>query len=331
MARAISPRANRDVVLLGHDLLPLLGGEAAAGDDARLSPPGRRVDLPAERVPVVGEDEQPTAVRGKARREPGIGPTRHRERADRLLRLDVPQRDLAFSVRPGERTTVGGEGHREDLPAAWRQRRPDPRPAVGLPKQDLAVDLSTGEQATVRGERDGSDLVVGVQRGDAAPVPTSRTSMPSRVACAAPNGIASCEPSGLNASPSTKLGSAAADRSAFVRRGPRCARRRPPRPRRAALPARYASAWTLVGVGGRRATRRELEAGRSVVAPGRPRGRRHRSSADRQPTAIGREFDREDRPARRRPRSGRPAQRLGVDQSHPAVQTPRPRACARRG
>src|SRR5918999_325469 len=43
--------ASRDVVLLWHDLGPLLGGEAAR-DPASVPPPGVRIDLPAERASV---------------------------------------------------------------------------------------------------------------------------------------------------------------------------------------------------------------------------------------------------------------------------------------
>ena len=70
--------ADRDVVLLGHDLLPLLGGQAAAGDEARLLRPDRGIDLPADRAPVseTANRRSPSGVKravNQASGRPGSG------------------------------------------------------------------------------------------------------------------------------------------------------------------------------------------------------------------------------------------------------------------
>ena len=136
-------------------------------------------------------------------RHPGVRQARKR-RADRLLRADVPEPDRAVVVRGGQGAAVRGEGQPQSLcPAAQGQRLPHPTPAVGRPNESAAVDLAADEQAAVGGEGDRADLALGAQPGEplaaAGVANVDAVGLPSRNR--APNGIASCEPSGLKASP----------------------------------------------------------------------------------------------------------------------------------
>src|SRR5215208_2367263 len=154
----------RDIVLVRNDLIPLLGREAAANGACSL-PPEVRVDLPADRALVVVDRKQVAAYGAESRRRPGL--TRSRERrADRFLRLQVPECDGPVYVRGGQNATVGGEIHRDDDPRTDRKGRPHPPPVIGLPELHCAVDLAGREQAAVRREGDRADLVLGWQPGD---------------------------------------------------------------------------------------------------------------------------------------------------------------------
>src|SRR4051812_41441080 len=96
--------ADGDVALVGHDLLPLLASEATTDDGAGVLAPGGRVELPAERAPVLVDREEPAPVGGETRRRIQLARRAgEREgRADRLLRADVPQYDRAVGVRGGQ-------------------------------------------------------------------------------------------------------------------------------------------------------------------------------------------------------------------------------------
>ena len=107
--------ADGDVVLLGHDLPPLLGSEAAPDDGAGVLAPGGGVDLPAERAPVFVDREQPVSIGAEACRRVELARRawKRKGRADRLLRADVPEYDRAVGVLGRQRSAVQGERDRQ--------------------------------------------------------------------------------------------------------------------------------------------------------------------------------------------------------------------------
>ena len=125
----VSRRGRPTVVLIRHDLRPLLRREVAASDDARLPPPGRGVDLPADRGPIVGDGEQAVAVGGEARRHPGVahrgsgrasrwaGATRRPRAPPRRRRARWPA--CRHPVRTPARARLGGK-----RPASASRRSP---------------------------------------------------------------------------------------------------------------------------------------------------------------------------------------------------------------
>ena len=271
-------------------------------------------------LPGVGDREQAIAVGREARRHRAspAGP-------------EAASRSAAGSRRPRarpcrRRARWPGCGRPGRTPAP--ESRPPPR-ASGCPtrRQPSVAQtsappstLAAGEQAAVGGEGDRADLAVGAQPGEPLAAAGSRTSTPSgsRLAPEEPNGIASCEPSGLNANPSTAGPRCSGRPTSFASSRSQIRTAPPSRPRRAGPPTEgeRPDVRGVVPLGADRGAQERADA---LPRPGVPEADAATCSGDRQPAPVGRVLDRERRPAGEGLEAAGPAQRLGVDQVHPAV------------
>ena len=223
------------------------------------------------------------------------------------------------------------------IPRRGGQRRPHPPPAVRRPEEDVTVELAAREQAAVRGEGDRADLV-GAQRGErlvAADVENlDAVGVAGSTGRGAPNAIASCEPSGLKASPLT-CGGRCSGRPISLRPS-RSQIRTAPSPSRGPHAGRgeqasrpKASASDVVGVASRGRGGREERAD-ALPRPGVPEADAAASAGHRQPAPVGRVLDRERRLSAKasKPPVGAASRRLSGPPGHRASPT---QAYPRRG